>query len=507
MQNEQISNTTWTNPDLTILEDHHVEAPDFPSDILHTEWKHYCSDVSLSANTSYDFVGAGLLTAAAAAIGNARLVKFGTWKAPAIIWTAIVGDPSTRKTPALAPFRDHLQSLEEAMWDDVEEGGEPQLVIEDVTARATKNVAAANPKGLIVFTDEFRLFLKATTGSDEGFWNKSYDGGAYILNRAKERPLRIPALSISVLAAAQPDLIRSMAGREMNTGFGARWLFVNPNPPSGYLRSFDVDHGKAADAFARLHALSLEDGRPRPISLSPQAADVADNWMAKRQPATERATGLWQQWLRKQDGMLLRYALVLEHLWWAMERTTPEDGPDIVSADAINGAALFIDSYAAPMAERTLDLAQRTKEVQLATTLAHLLKAHGINRFETRKIYRGTLFTSGQTPTELKTSENVNAACLELEDARLIRFVGTRDKGGHGKKKNEYEVNPLLLSGGHLPPAMPRKASPEVEANLPVEQPAALDDVPVPKLRRRESRRETYRRGRARRASAQPVEC
>ena len=74
----------------------------FPVDALPDTLKRYAVEASDSIGCDPAYVALPLLTAAGAVIGNARRLHVkNTWYALPTIWTAIVGESGTAKTPAL----------------------------------------------------------------------------------------------------------------------------------------------------------------------------------------------------------------------------------------------------------------------------------------------------------------------------------------------------------------------------------------------------------------------
>nr|MBP7650367.1 DUF3987 domain-containing protein [Phenylobacterium sp.] len=265
----------------------------------------------------YDYVAASLVTLAAALIGNARVAGFGEWTAPSIIWTANIGSPSAKKSPAMAPFKRAVAVLEAELADEIniedEDAAPPQIHVGDITPRAAQEVLAANVKGNVLFLDELSaMFTQANRPGAEQFYIESYGGGSYIVNRKGQAPLRIPHLSMSMLGGTQPDTVRDLIESRTNRGFASRWLYVYPDAVTGFQRPIRVDQADAMAAFRRLRGLDLEGGEPLRCELSSEAEDEAEKWLIQHNEESAQAEGLWQQWCGKQDGMLLRYALVLE---------------------------------------------------------------------------------------------------------------------------------------------------------------------------------------------------
>jgi hypothetical protein len=348
---------SWARPDISLVVCDEPPAPTFPAGLLGEEWASWVAANASSANAPVDYVGASLITTAAALIGNARTVHFGSWRQPATVWTVLLGPPSAKKSPAMRPLKEAVGILEAELADD---GSDtiPQIRISDVTAAAAAEVSASNNNGLLLQRDELSGFWEQTarTGG-EGFWLESYDGGSYAVNRKGQPALHIPRLNISILGTAQPDPVRALLEAKVDRGFVARHLYVYPMPTHGFKRPQHIDQSKAHDALRRLRDLRFRSEAEGECHLTADAEQVADTWLSKQQEKAEQSEGAWAQWLGKQNGMLLRYALIFQHLWWCGSES--DSPPSEVGALAVEAAAAFIDDYAAPMAARTFNLAAR----------------------------------------------------------------------------------------------------------------------------------------------------
>src|SRR5262245_34912062 len=95
----------WPEPDMSVLIER-TGAPSLPLDLLPDDAAEVVRSTAAATCSPQDYAFVALLTAAAAAIGNARIAACDDWTEPAILWVAAVGDPSTSKSPALAPFVD-----------------------------------------------------------------------------------------------------------------------------------------------------------------------------------------------------------------------------------------------------------------------------------------------------------------------------------------------------------------------------------------------------------------
>ena len=85
-----------------------------------------------------DYVAAGLLASAASLIGNARWVApWDGWREPANLWIALVGNPSSGKSPALDAALDLLRILEGELAADYPDTLK-QYELEKETAKAKR---------------------------------------------------------------------------------------------------------------------------------------------------------------------------------------------------------------------------------------------------------------------------------------------------------------------------------------------------------------------------------
>jgi hypothetical protein len=438
-----LTGPNWASPDLT-LTGHAVPAPEFPREVL-GDWVQWCADTADSANAPFDYVAASLITASASLIGNARRAAFEGWEEPPILWTALVGSPSAKKSPAMAPIKRAIGHLEDelAAGHDPEEGPQPQLRIGDVTAQAAAEVASQNERGLLLQLDELSGWLNQNKRSGgEAMFLEAFGGGAYSVNRKGKPPLFIRHLSISVLGTIQPDPLAEVLGAKTERGFGARFLYVFPEPVRGFKRPKLVDNEAAVAALRRLRDLSLADGKPQVCPLSSEAKEAAEEWLAGHIGETERAHGNWEQWLGKQNGAVLRYGLVLEHMWWCIgDPDAPP--PTEVSAEAICAAGHFIDAYSKPMAARCFGAASRPVPEQRAAFLIRLLQRQGLAEFNAREVRRGT--AAGPVGA-LADAKVMKETCRLLAAASLIKKVGVRSGDTKGRAPDTYLVNPVLFS-------------------------------------------------------------
>lgn len=492
---------SWEEPDLTVLHGPNVAAPVFPRAALGPYWAKWCEMAADGANAPFDYAAAGLITVAAALIGNARTVAASaSWAEPSLLWTALIGGPSAGKSPALDPLArivtameadlaisfentDHsyqsaaqIAKMHDKQWQDesaraIKEGREPlpkppaamepspparpRIYLSDTTMEAAAEIAAGNPNGLLLYRDELAGWWRSFgryTGSDgeRQFWLQAYGGRPYTVDRKKAgKPIIVHRLSISALGGVQPDVLSTMLDGEAD-GFAARFLFVFPEPTTGFtLDTPAADIVGATAALRSLYSLSMiDDGEtlPRPFvcRLDRQAAAFFEIWWRARKRVASDAIGLWGHWLGKQGGVALRIALVLEHLWSCSPANSPgsaDSFPSEISEAAIRAATGLIENWAGPMAQRSIGAAAASPQEADAAALARWLRSQGKPQFNAREVQR-----SGNGPGgRLNKAAGMKAACDALEQAGIVRRCGVRADGKPGRAPSDYEVNQLLI--------------------------------------------------------------
>jgi len=110
---EMTERDTWPDPDMQLVEDDRAPAPALDDDALPAGWERWIADEAEARGCPPDYVAAGLIAAASAWIGNARHASAtATWIEPPHLWFALIGAPSTGKSPALRPMVEASRTIE-----------------------------------------------------------------------------------------------------------------------------------------------------------------------------------------------------------------------------------------------------------------------------------------------------------------------------------------------------------------------------------------------------------
>lgn len=307
-------------PDMSILQQSRFDAPEFPHEVLGPFWSQKVRQWADDAASSVDFTGMSLLTAAASTIGNARWVRTKRgWSEPCVLWTALVGSPSSNKSPALKPVSEILKALQRSwkpiydeelrnwqaekkhaaarrkQWendiekfegdlDDIPEmprdAVEPPAPIRrlatvgDITVEKMLRTLKGNPRGFLNLRDEmsgwYNNLSRYSNGTDRPIWLEAYGGRYYSMSRVKDEGehIEVDHFSVSILGGVQPDKLVGFLNSD-DDGMQARFMYAWPelkiSKPSDRDEDFAFDEDDsdeldqaAFSAFRRLSELDMD---------------------------------------------------------------------------------------------------------------------------------------------------------------------------------------------------------------------------------------------------------
>ena len=102
----------WPEPDMLVL-NLDPPTPIFPIEMLGSFWESWITSKAKGASAPIDYVAATVLAASSTLIGNNRRISpWDGWDEPAFLWLALVGNPSSGKSPAMDPVLGLLREIE-----------------------------------------------------------------------------------------------------------------------------------------------------------------------------------------------------------------------------------------------------------------------------------------------------------------------------------------------------------------------------------------------------------
>jgi Protein of unknown function (DUF3987) len=199
-----------------------------------------------SQATGYDPSGAivaAVTTAASMIDDNYRLLvrPESDWHVAARQWAFLCGDPSTGKSPNIRAATGPVKKMHHDLyqrWRAVNEGERsdeqepvPALYTSDSTIAALSVALQANPRGLLMLTEEFASWIGGIDSADRGEsaknrgdWLQLRDGGPHQINRVIRGVVYVPNWGVSVLAACTPDGLAKQMKQMPEDGLVQRFI-------------------------------------------------------------------------------------------------------------------------------------------------------------------------------------------------------------------------------------------------------------------------------------------
>lgn len=333
----------------------------FPLECLPEPIWTYVAEAAKTLVCDPAFIVLPMISALAGAIGNSRRIKLkAAWSEPAIIWSAIVGESGSMKSPAIElamkpmvkiqneAFREHAEKMEE--YNKEQEAYEkamhqkrkgvelPEKPVEpiakryycsDVTVEALAGLLATAPRGLLLARDELSGWVrsfnsyKGGKGGDEAKWLELHRAGTLLVDRKSGTPrtIHIPNAAVSVLGGIQPSILGQVLGTEhFENGLAARLLLAMPPRKAKQWTEADIDSelaAKAEEVFRGLMAMQMEidmygDFKAKILPLTPEAQKA---WIAfYNEHAQEQASlpgGEMAAAMSKLEAYAARLALII----------------------------------------------------------------------------------------------------------------------------------------------------------------------------------------------------
>lgn len=240
--------------------------------LLEPQFAKMLIDTANAMPTAPEFLFTTLLGTAASQIGSAAqiIVKpSANYTQPMVMWTSIVADSGSVKTPAQRVIIDPLVQLESSAYerykieaaeysklqaahkgkkqDDSSEESlkvpiRQRYVTKDSTLETLQRIHGENPRGILYYRDELVGLFKTRNqyrgglGADEEQELDQFNGSAIIYDRS-DKSVCLPKSAISRTGSIQWEVLTALMGdhNDYNGSF-ARWLFCAAKSPKRYLR-------------------------------------------------------------------------------------------------------------------------------------------------------------------------------------------------------------------------------------------------------------------------------
>lgn len=228
-------------------------VPKFPLDLLPATVRTFVQYLSLTTGADPAACAMGALAACSGALDQRFTLKMkrtGNWQVRPRLWTMLVGDPSTKKTPLIsscvAPLRTYENKVVARYQSDMarwkaepkdERGDEPasptRFIFNDITTEKMGEMLSRQDRGALFENDEMSGWIGAMdkysggkgSSADRSFWAKAYNGGPITVDRLGRGETYVQNLCLAVLGAIQPDRLPEV-GKLTSDGLLQRFLPV-----------------------------------------------------------------------------------------------------------------------------------------------------------------------------------------------------------------------------------------------------------------------------------------
>lgn len=437
-------------------EDSDGQFQPFPIDVLPQPVAQFVREASESVGCDPSFVAVPALAAMAGAIGNTHRIVLleDSWSEPAILWTAIIGESGTRKSPAMEhaisvtwdrqkeAMAQHGAALKQAETKE-EKAAVPaceRFIVEDTTIEALADRLSGAPRGLLMARDELDAFFgsfnqyRQGKGGDVAHYLTIHGGRPLLLDRrtGEKRTLFVPRAALSITGGIQPETLRrALDQKHFENGMAARFLFTMPPrtmrepwPPKPIGRA-----AKSSYAGIVGHLLDLPMGeRPTMLPLSPAAEVLWGTFVNDHAKEQYSMVGdLGKAW-SKLEGCAARLALVL-HLARVAAGEVGYMESSTIDADTMRGGILLCRWFA-----------NETKRVyaMMAESEAEQDRKRMVDLLERK----GSVTVREWANARSKSSDEAEAELVGLVDAGLAQSYNT----GGGPKGGRPTVRYRMVS-------------------------------------------------------------
>lgn len=451
---------------------------EFPIEALPDPCRVFVSEASKAIGCDPSYVGVPLLATLAGTIGNSAVIELKRgWCEPSVIWSAVIGESGTTKSPALdcvlSPLqrtqldlvRDHQHTMADheqalamhaadfASWKAKGRGkGEPppeeppeptcqRIIVSDTTVEALAVILAENPRGLLLARDELAGMLlgmnqyRGGKGADAQHFLTMHGARALVIDRKGssgsigKKLITVPRAALSIAGTIQPTILRQALGRDhFENGLAARFLFAAPPPKAKRWTEAELSEG-AERQLADLHKRLLFQGgvpdewgeiSPQVLSLTPSGRAA---WITFYNEHAERLADLSGDmaatWA-KLEGYAARLALVI-HLvrreWFDLSL----ESPDAIDEASIS-AGVILSRWFAGEAERLYGLFGETDDQREQRELIEWIRRKG-GTVTVRDLARSRRF-AGRDHAEAEIAKLVSAGLGSW------RFIPPGEQGG-----------------------------------------------------------------------------
>lgn len=248
-----------------------LEYRPFPVGVFPDLLAEYITEASLSIGCDNSYIGMPILSGLGAAVGNSVKLRLkNTHLVHCCIWTAVIGESGTAKSPGFSTAMTFYNKIEKELmkknykrqvdyqaaretyaddlrkWKRKREGDRPikpeeplveRALTREPTVESLAPILASNPKGLLLAPNELSMWFssmnqyKGGKGSDESQYLGMHDAFEIQIDRKNQglNSIYVPSGMVAIAGNIQPGVLTKMLSNlHRESGLAARFLFAYP---------------------------------------------------------------------------------------------------------------------------------------------------------------------------------------------------------------------------------------------------------------------------------------
>ena len=400
----------------------------FPIDIFPMDISNLLKELHLRHDAPLEYIGS-LFIAFASVLMLGRYIiivdKKKNWEDDPIMWLAVVGDPSQKKTPILNIFKkiidDYDRALNQKYEEDIkkyklkmqeykkalkkfetskseeipiepEEPLKQRLTTQNITVEALLKAIAKNEKGIkraiSIVVDELATLLKGMGQYKNGgndaemflqFWKRTLSN---IIRTGNDLDYTVTAFH-TIIGTIQPKTLDKTLfanGIDTENGMIERWLFATSHykeTGKEYDGDNEYDISPIRDIYDKLYQTNQEEIRKYYFSPVAQAEFNKFTHTITQRKNSDKISDLMKNYLQKQTDYVARFSLILHCI--------NDPKPHEIQTQTVKNAVKLSYYFIACFEDITL---QRFNSIPLSEKALNYIRSKGLKTISPTKLYK-----------------------------------------------------------------------------------------------------------------------
>ena len=237
------------------------DLDNFPIELFPTQVTDYMNELRDKMGCNPNFMGAAFLSVCSMSIGRSKaIVLKNSWREWCMLWTVIIGDAGSKKSPSTSPMFAPLKQIErdnyrlfkaqsEAFSEDVTAIKKKckRIYTSDSTIEKYIQMGSENPTGMGIVMGEIAGLINSSgkysggKGSDIEKYLQAFSYEDLSYDRKVAESARLPNAHLTIFGGIQPTVLtQHMTQHMQDNGFWDRFLFTNGNSKTGFITKSDI---------------------------------------------------------------------------------------------------------------------------------------------------------------------------------------------------------------------------------------------------------------------------